>query len=138
MKTEKLLKQKAVYVILGYAVDDNKDILGIWINETEGKHTWMQIFDEIKSRGVADVGFICMDGVSGLEEGARAIFPETVVQRCIAHLIRNSLRYLPWKDQLEFVRELKCIYRATNVGEARRLFEKLKEKWNTYPGAIRV
>ena len=98
MKTEKLLKQKAVYVILGYDVDGNKDILGIWINETEGKHTWMQIFDEIKSRGVADIGFICIDGVSGLEEGARAIFPEAVVQRCIVHLIRNSLRYLPWKE----------------------------------------
>lgn len=73
MRTERAIKQKAVYIILGYDIDGNKDILGLWINETEGKHAWMQIFDEIKSRGVQDVGFISMDGVSGLEDGARAI-----------------------------------------------------------------
>ena len=66
MRTERAIKQKAVYVILGYDINGNKDILGLWINETEGKHTWMQIFDEIRSRGVQDVGFISMDGVSGL------------------------------------------------------------------------
>lgn len=91
MRTERAINQKAVYVILGYDKDGNKDILGLWINETEGKHTWMQIFDEIKSRGVQDIGFISMDGVSGLEDGARSIFPGTVVQRCIVHLIHNSL-----------------------------------------------
>jgi transposase-like protein len=138
MRTERAINQKAVYVILGYDINGNKDILGLWINETEGKHTWMQIFDEIKSRGVQDVGFISMDGVSGLEEGARAIFPGTVVQRCIVHLIRNSLRYVPWNQSREFMRELKAIYRAVNVEEARRLFAAFKKKWSQFPGAISV
>ena len=138
MKTDRALKQKAVYVILAYDINGNKDILGIWINETEGKHTWMQIFDEIKSRGVQDIGFISMDGVSGLEEGAAAIFPGTVIQRCIVHLIRNSQRYIPWNRSREFVRDLKAIYKAVNAAEARRLFEKFKEKWAAYPGAVAV
>ena len=138
MRTERAIKQKAVYVMLGYDINGNKDILGLWINETEGKHTWMQIFDEIRSRGVQDVGFISMDGVSGLEEGARSIFPGTVVQRCIVHLIRNSLRYIPWNRSREFVRELKQIYRAVNAAEARRLFNSFKDKWSQYPGAIAV
>lgn len=82
----------AVYTILGYDVNGCKDILGIWLNESESKHNWMQIFDELKNRGVEDVLFISMDGVSGLEEGAKAIFKNVVVQRCIVHLIRNSIK----------------------------------------------
>jgi len=68
------------------------------MNETESKHVWMQIFDELKSRGVEDVLFISMDGVSGLEDGAKAIFKNVIVQRCIVHLIRNSIKYVPSKD----------------------------------------
>ncbi|WP_186310346.1 transposase, partial [Corynebacterium propinquum] len=85
-------KKYAVYTILGYTIEGKKDILGLWLNETESKHKWMQIFDEIKSRGVEDIFFLSMDGVSGLEEGARAIFPDVTVQRCIVHLIRNSIK----------------------------------------------
>lgn len=76
-------KNYAVYVILGYDVDGQKDILGLWLSESESKHQWMQIFDEIKNRGVEDVLFLSMDGVSGLEEGAKAIFPHVTVQRCM-------------------------------------------------------
>lgn len=84
-------KSYAVYTILAYDVNGTKDILGLWLNESESKHTWMQIFDEIKNRGVEDILFISMDGVSGLEEGAKAIFKDVIVQRCIVHLIRNSI-----------------------------------------------
>lgn len=80
--------------ILGYDVNGVKDILGIWLNESESKHNWRQIFDEIKNRGVEDILFISMDGVSGLEEGAKSIFKNVVVQRCIVHLIRNSIKYI--------------------------------------------
>ena len=80
-------KNYAVYTILGYDIDGQKDILGLWLNESESKHTWMQIFDELKGRGVEGVLFICMDGVSGLEDGAKAIFKDVVMQRCIVHLI---------------------------------------------------
>lgn len=89
-------------MILGYDVDGQKDILGLWLSESESKHQWMQIFDEIKNRGVEDVLFISMDGVSGLEEGAKAIFPNVTVQRCIVHLIRNSIKYVPNKDYKKF------------------------------------
>ncbi len=91
-------KSCAVYVILGYDIDGIKDVLGIWIGDSEGKHYWTQKFDEIKSRGVEDVLFISMDGVSGLEEGARSIFKDVVVQRCIVHLIRNTIKYIPSRD----------------------------------------
>ena len=108
-------KSCAVYVILGYDVDGVKDILGLWISESEGKHQWMQIFDEIKARGVEDVLFISMDGVSGLEEGAKAIFPHVAVQRCIVHLIRNSIKYVPSKDYKAFTAQLKKVYGAPSL-----------------------
>lgn len=100
-------KNYAVYTILGYDIDGQKDILGLWLNENESKHTWMQIFDELKTRGVEDVLFICMDGVSGHEDGAKAIFKDVVVQRCIVHLIRNSIKYVPSKDYKKFTQSLK-------------------------------
>lgn len=80
------VRECAVYVILGYDLHGNKDILGIWLSESESKNYWMQIFYEIKARGVEDIFFISMDGVSGLEVGARSIFPDVIVQRCIVHL----------------------------------------------------
>ena len=112
-------KKYAVYVILGYDIDGKKDILGIWLNETESKHHWMQIFDEIKKRGVEDVLYLSMDGVTGLEEGARAIFPQVTVQRCIVHLIRNSLKYVPSRDYKAFTAQLKRIYAAPSLAAAK-------------------
>lgn len=103
-------KTYAVYTILGYDTNGEKDILVLWLNESESKHTWMQIFDELKTRGVEDVLFISMDGVSGLEEGAKAIFKDVVVQRCIVHLIRNSIKYVPSKDYKKFTQSLKKVY----------------------------
>lgn len=131
-------KNCAVYVILGYDINGVKDILGIWMGETEGKHRWMQIFDEIKSRGVEDVLFISMDGVSGLEEGAKSIFKDTVIQRCIVHLIRNSIKYIPSKDYKAYTIQLKKVYGASNLKVAISEFERFKENWKQYPGAIGV
>ena len=131
-------KSCAVYVILGYDVDGIKDILGIWIGESEGKHYWMQIFDEIKSRGVEDVLFISMDGVSGLEEGARSIFKDVVVKRCIVHLIRNSIKYIPSKDYKVYTAQLKRVYGAPSLKAAENEFERFKQAWSQYPGAIDV
>jgi transposase-like protein len=98
----------------------------------------MQIFDEIKSRGVEDILFISMDGVSGLEEGARSIFKNVVVQRCIVHLIRNSIKYVPSKDYKAFTAHLKKVYRAPSLKAAEAEFEKFKQAWSAYPGAIDV
>ena len=131
-------KNYAVYTILGYDDDGEKDILGLWLNETESKHQWMQIFDELKNRGVEDILFISMDGVSGLEEGAKSIFKDVVVQRCIVHLIRNSIKYVPSKDYKAFTASLKKVYGAPSLKAAQAEFEKFKQAWSSYPGAVDV
>jgi transposase-like protein len=138
IRKEMETKSCAVYVILGYDVNGIKDILGIWIGESEGKHYWMQIFDEIKARGVEDILFISMDGVSGLEEGAKSIFKDTVVQRCIVHLIRNSIKYIPSKDYKAYTAQLKKVYGAASLKAAEAEFERFKQAWNNYPGAVDV
>lgn len=138
IRKETEIRDCAVYVILGYDVNGRKDILGIWIGEAEGKHYWMQIFDELKTRGVEDVLFISMDGVSGLEEGAKSIFQNAVVQRCIVHLIRNSVKYVPSKDYKAFTAQLKKVYRAVNLKTAEAEFERLQKAWIQYPGAVDV
>ena len=138
VRKEMETKNLAVYVILGYDVNGVKDILGLWIGEAEGKHYWMQIFDEIKARGVEDVLFISMDGVSGLEEGARSIFKDAVVQRCIVHLIRNSIRYIPSKDYKAYTAQLKKVYGASSLKAAEAEFERFKQAWSQYPGAVDV
>lgn len=131
-------KKYAVYTILGYTMDGKKEILGIWLNETESKHKWMQIFDEIKSRGVEDVFFLSMDGVSGLEEGARAIFPDLIVQRCMVHLIRNSIKYIPTKEYKAFTASLKKVYGAPSLKACHSAFDAFQKQWTSYPGAVDV
>ena len=138
IRKEMETKNCAVYVILGYDVNGIKDILGIWIGDSEGKHYWMQIFDEIKARGVEDILFISMDGVSGLEEGARSIFKNAVVQRCIVHLIRNSIKYIPSKDYKAYTAQLKKVYGAASLKAAEAEFERFKQAWSQYPGAVDV
>ena len=138
MRTERGVQQVAVYVMLAYDTNGYKDVLGLWINETESKHAWMQIFDELKARGVQELGFLSMDGVAGLEEGAKAIFPQVVAQRCIVHLIRNSVRYIPRKSWGSFTKQLKTVYGAVNAEAARQAFSELQKEWSAYPGAIAV
>ena len=138
IRKEMETKNCAVYVILGYDVNGVKDILGVWIGESEGKHYWMQIFDEIKARGVEDVLFISMDGVSGLEEGAKSIFKDVTIQRCIVHLIRNSIKYIPSKEYKKYTAQLKKIYGASSLKAAEVEFERFKQAWSGYPGAVDV
>ncbi len=129
----------AVYTILAYDMDGHKDILGLWIADGEGKHYWMQIFDEIKARGVEDVLFISMDGLSGLEEGARSIFPDVTCQRCIVHLVRNSVKYVPNKDMKAFCASIKRVYGAASLETCRAEFDRFKNTWaEKYPGGVAV
>ncbi|MFD2134014.1 IS256 family transposase [Pseudogracilibacillus auburnensis] len=138
IRNEYETRKYAVYTILGYTTQGHKEILGLWLNETESKHKWMQIFDEIKARGVEDIFFISMDGVSGLEEGARAIFPDIIVQRCVVHLIRNSIKYVPSKDYKAFTKALKKVYGAPSLKACLSAFESFKQQWASYSGAIDV
>ncbi len=137
-RSEYEAKEQAVYTILGYDLHGNKEILGLWIGVSESKNYWMHVFDEIKQRGVQDGFFISMDGVSGLEDSAKAIFSGVVVQRCIVHLIRNSIKYVPSKAYKAYTQDLKKVYGAVNITAARTAFEKFKENWKQYPGAISV
>jgi putative transposase len=138
IRTEYETKNHAIYTILAYDLAGKKDILGLWIAESENKSQWMQIFDELKVRGVEDIGFISMDGLPGLEDGAATIFPKAVIQRCIVHMIRNSIKYVPQKKYKAFTTHLKLIYKAPNKKVALLEFEKFKEQWSEYPGAVRV
>lgn len=131
-------KEKAVYSILGYDLEGHKEILGLWMDISESKNYWMQVFDEIKQRGVEDVFFISMDGVSGLEDGAKAIFPGVIVQRCIVHLIRNSIKYVPTKEYKKFTSDLKKVYGAPSLKAANSAFETFCSNWKQYPGAVDV
>ena len=130
-------KEYAVYTILGYDLKGNKEILGLWLNQTESKNRWMQVFDELKARGVEDVFFISMDGVSGLEEGAKAIFPSVIVQRCIVHLVRNALRYIPSKDYKEVCRDMKSST-VLLLNAAHAAFGSFQNRWSHYSGAVDV
>ena len=115
------MKETAIYTILGYDLQGKKDdILGLWLNETESKNVWMRIFNEIKKRGVEEIFFISMDG-------AKSIFPNVIVQRCIVHLIRNSVKYIPSKDYKAFTSNLKKIYGAPSLKAAENEFEKFKQ-----------
>lgn len=131
-------REMAVYTILGIDLAGNKEILGLWLSQTESKNQWMKIFDELKTRGVEDIFFLSMDGVSGLEAGAKAIFPEVTVQRCMVHLVRNSLKYVPSKDYKDFCRDLKKFYGAPSLKACKASFEAFKQRWSNYPGAIAV
>ena len=138
LRRERGAAQAAVHVVFAYDADGRRDVLGLWINEAESKQAWMQIFDELKARGVEAIGFLSMDGVAGLEEGARAVFPQVVVQWCIVHLVRNAIRYIPRKEWGRFTKELKGIYGAVNAKQARERFEIFRKEWAAYPGAVAV
>lgn len=136
IKTDRGAQKCAVYVILGVDVDGHKEILGLWIGDTEGKHVWMKIFDEIKARGVDDIIFLAMDGVSGLEDGAKSIFPEVLVQRCLVHIGRNAIKYVSTKDYKAFCKDIKAVYGAVSLQAAESAFESFKARWSCYPGAV--
>lgn len=129
----------AVYVILGISDDGHKDILGLWLDPSESKSTWLNILESLKNRGVKDISFIMMDGVSGLEDGVKMIFPNTMVQRCIVHLMRNSLKYIPRKAYQAFCSSIKAVYQADDELTARNRFKEFVETWEgKYPFAVKV
>ena len=98
----------------------------------------MEIFDELKARGIEDIFFLSMDGVSGLESGAQAVFPNVTVQRCIVHILHNSLKYIPNKERAGFCKDIKRVYGALNAKEAEGALDEFKEKWSQYPGSVSV
>jgi len=129
---------KAAYSCLGINSEGKKDILGAWIGESEGAKMWLQVFTELKNRGVEDIFIACMDGLKGLPEALQSVFPEAEVQLCVIHMIRNSLKYVPHKYSKEFVNDLKEIYKAPTESKGESQVLALEEKWGKrYPLAVR-
>ncbi len=121
---------KAVYLAIGVTWDGTKDILGMWIAETEGAKFWLQIITELKNRGVKDIFIACVDGLKGFPEAIEAVFPDTQVQLCIVHMVRNSLRYVSWKQRKEVAADLKGIYHAPTVDQADANLIAFANKWD--------
>ncbi|HHZ00010.1 IS256 family transposase [Defluviitalea saccharophila] len=129
---------RAAYVVLGVNIEGNKDILGIWIGENESSKFWLGVLNELKNRGVEDILMFCVDGLTGLKEAIQAAYPKSEIQRCIIHQLRNSFKYVSYKDLKAFSKDFKEVYRAVNEEVALEELYKLKDKWGEqYPYAIR-
>ncbi|WP_422403422.1 IS256 family transposase, partial [Pseudomonas sp. GZD-209] len=142
IREEGLVRNKAIYLALGVLPDGTRDILGIWIENTEGAKFWMKVFNDLKKRGVEDVLIAVTDGLKGMPEALSAVFPETTLQTCIVHLIRNSLDYAAWDKRRELAKALKPIYQAINAEAAEQALDEFEsgpwgEKYPTVVAAWR-
>ena len=128
------VRNKAVYLAIGVNLDGMKEVLGMWIAQTEGAKFWLQIVTELNNRGVKDILIACVDGLKGFPEAIETVFPKAQVQLCIVHQVRHSLNYVGWKQRKEVASDLKNIYRAPTEEEAERQLEAFSSKWDTkYP-----
>jgi putative transposase len=134
IRQDKRVIKKAIYLALGVNLDGQKELLGMWISENEGARFWLSILTELKNRGVAQILIACLDGLSGFPEAIEVVYPQTRVQLCIIHQVRNSLKYVSWKDYKAVTADLKSIYRSATEEEALRELVKFGEKWDQkYP-----
>jgi transposase-like protein len=125
---------KAFYTVLGVNLEGKKEILGLYLNESEGAKFWLQVLTDLHNRGVEDILIASVDGLKGFPEAINSVFPDTEVQLCIVHQIRNSLKYIASKNQKQFASELKSVYQANTKEEAEDALDRLEEKWgNKYP-----
>jgi transposase-like protein len=125
---------KCVYIALGVNYDGKKDVLGLWISLNEGAKFWMGVLNDLKNRGVEDILIACMDGLTGFPEAVRAIYPNTRIQLCIVHMVRNSARFVPYKDLKKVCADLKAIYSANSEDAARHALDSFGAQWNNkYP-----
>ena len=129
VRDDNKIVSKAAYICMALDMKGKKDILGIWIGESEGAKFWLSVCNNLKNRGVEDILIACMDGLKGLPEAIKTVYPDVSIQTCIVHQIRNSLKYIASKDQREFMKDLKSVYRAFNEETALKNLDILKEKW---------
>jgi putative transposase len=129
IRDQQVVRKKAVYVAVGVTLEGERDCLGLWIEKTEGARFWTSVLTELRNRGVKDVLFVCTDGLTGFPEAIDAVFPESVNQTCIVHLVRQSLRYLSWKERKSCASELRRIYTAADADAARQVLNELTKAW---------
>lgn len=138
VRHEGQIVNKAAYVVLAVNLDGYKDILGIWIGENESSKFWLGVLNDLKNRGLEDVLIFSVDGLTGLKEAIQAIYPHSDIQRCIIHQLRNSFKYVSYKDLKEFSRDFKAVYTAINEDTALDNLSSVKDKWGVkYPYAIK-
>ncbi|KLU74591.1 IS256-like element ISCbo4 family transposase [Clostridium botulinum] len=136
VRDDNRIVSKAAYICMAYDMRGHKDILGIWVGESEGAKFWLSVCNDLKNRGVKQILIACMDGLRGLPDAIKTVYPEVSIQTCIVHQIRNSLKYIASKDKKEFIKDLKLIYKATTEELALLELDNLKEKWGSKYGIV--
>ena len=136
VREEHKIVTKAAYICMALDMKGYKDILGIWIGEAEGAKFWLSVCNDLKNRGVKEILIACMDGLKGLPDAIKSVFPDVSIQNCIIHQIRNSIKYIASKDKKEFMRDLKCVYKAPNEEDALNSLDTVKDKWNHKYGIV--
>lgn len=133
-----VIVKKAAYVILGLTCDGRKEVLSLAIGENESAKFWLNTLNELKNRGVQDIMIICADGLTGIKEAISAAFPKTDYQRCMVHMVRNTLKYVASKDMKSFAADLKTIYNAVSEDEGQKARDRVVEKWSSkYPNSMK-
>jgi putative transposase len=133
------VRVKAVYLAIGITMSGEKEVLGLWIAQTEGAKFWLQVVTELKNRGVQDIFIACVDGLKGFPEAIETVYPQTAVQLCIVHLVRNSLNYVSWKMRKQIAADLKKIYQSATVDEAEQRLAEFESQWNdAYPPIAQI
>jgi putative transposase len=133
------VQKKAIYVALGMSLTGQREVLGLWLQQTEGAKFWLSVMTDLKNRGVQDFFFVCCDGLKGLPEAINAAFPLAIVQTCIVHMIRASLRYVSYVDRKLLVRDLRPIYGAATEADAEAALKGFDERWSPkYPAIAKM
>ena len=129
---------KAVYTILGLNIEGKKELLGLYLSDQEGAHHWLSVLTDLQNRGVQDILIACIDGLKGFPEAIESIYPNTEIQHCVIHQIRNSIKYVASKNQKAFMADLKCVYKAATLNAAELALDELEAKWGEkYPMVIK-
>jgi len=128
---------KAIYTLLGLNIEGKKELLGLYLSDQEGAHHWLSVLTDLHNRGVQDILIACVDGLKGFPEAIESIYPDTEIQHCIIHQIRNSMKYVASKNQKAFMADLKCVYKAATLNAAETALDELDAKWgDKYPMVI--
>ena len=134
IRQDKQVINKSIYLALGVNMEGHKELLGMWLSENEGAKFWLNVLTELQNRGVKDILIACVDGLKGFPDAINTAFPETQIQLCIVHMVRNSVKYVPWKAYKPVTADLKRIYQATTEEQALLALTEFSEKWDDkYP-----
>jgi len=134
IRQDKQVINKSVYLALGVNLEGHKELLGMWISENEGAKFWLNVLTELQNRGLNDVLIACVDGLKGFPEAINAVYPKAQIQLCIVHMVRNSMKYVPWKDYKAIAHDLKLIYQSITEEEALKALDDFSERWDDkYP-----